>query len=67
MASRLLDAMQGLRLSEENDLMIDDVLYEPRPRKRVRKTSSELKDELENEFLKPSTSFSVEWLNKLQQ
>ena len=32
-----------------------------------KKTSDEIKKELEDEFLTPPTTFSAEWLNKLQQ
>lgn len=32
-----------------------------------RKTPEEIKKELEDEFLRPPTTFSAEWLNKLQQ
>ncbi|EOD49113.1 Helicase [Neofusicoccum parvum] len=46
---------------------IDSVLGEQRPRKRTRRTKDELKQELEREFLTPSTSLNTHWLNELQQ
>ena len=33
----------------------------------VQKTSEDIKDELEKQFLSPPTTFSPEWLNRLQQ
>lgn len=66
MATDLAGALQGLRL-DENDVNIDDILFEQRPRKKVKQNSAELKSDLEKSFLTPSTSFSTEWLNKLQQ
>ncbi|KAH8690808.1 NUC185 domain-containing protein [Talaromyces proteolyticus] len=38
-----------------------------RSRKRVQKNVDELKSELESEFLTPSSSFSPDWLNRLQK
>lgn len=46
---------------------IDNVLDQVRPRKRPKPSREEIKRDLEREFLTPSTSFSTEWLNKLQQ
>lgn len=46
---------------------IDSIAGEQRPPKRQRKTKDAIKEELEQEFLTPSRSFNVEWLNKLQQ
>ncbi len=46
---------------------IDPILEERRPRKRARKSENDLKKELEQEFLTPSTVFGSDWLNKLQQ
>jgi antiviral helicase SKI2 len=40
---------------------------EQRPAKRVRRTIDDVKTDLENEFVNPSTSFDIRWLNKLQQ
>lgn len=66
MAADLSAALRGLRL-DESDVNIDDILFEQRPRKKVKQNSAELKSQLEKSFLSPSTSFSTEWLNKLQQ
>ncbi|KAM0275026.1 hypothetical protein ACHAQH_007632 [Verticillium albo-atrum] len=66
MTTDLAEAIQGLRL-DEKEVNIDDILFEQRPRKRVRQNSSELKSSLEKDFLSPSTSFSNSWLNRLQQ
>jgi antiviral helicase SKI2 len=49
------------------DDWIDHILEEQRPRKRVKQDQEALKRELEQRYLTPSTSFSTEWLNKLQQ
>ncbi|KAL2834288.1 armadillo-type protein [Aspergillus cavernicola] len=37
------------------------------PRRRARSSATELKHELENEFLTPSPRFNSEWLNRLQR
>ncbi|PKY02851.1 antiviral helicase [Aspergillus campestris IBT 28561] len=37
------------------------------PRQRKRQTAADLKDELETEFLSPSSNFSPDWLNRLQR
>ena len=39
----------------------------PQPRKREKQSADELKQELEREFLTPSTRFSTQWLNRLQR
>lgn len=49
------------------DDWIDHILEEQRPRKRAKQDPAELRRELELKYLTPSTSFSTEWLNKLQQ
>jgi hypothetical protein len=66
MATDLAEALRGLRL-DESDVNIDDILFEQRPRKKIKQNSAELKSQLEKSYLSPSTSFSPEWLNKLQQ
>jgi antiviral helicase SKI2 len=58
--------LEGNSASIEDD-WIDHILDEQRPRKRVKQDPEELKRELEQKFLTPSTSFSTAWLNKLQQ
>ena len=69
MADPLVSALERVHLgsSNEADNWIDDILDLQRPRKRIKQDQEELKRELEEKFLTPSTSFSPEWLNKLQQ
>ena len=71
MATDLLDAIKALQIKDEDDdekdFSLDDMLMEPRPRKRPKKASDALKKSLEETFLNPPTSFNTEWLNKLQQ
>jgi antiviral helicase SKI2 len=70
MATSLLEAIEGLQISESSSIEaepIDTYLEEHRPRKRAASTLEELQKELEEEFLRPSTTFSSSWLNKLQQ
>lgn len=52
--------------------VVDDILFKvPRQGKRKRSQSSadnaQIRRQLEDEFLRPSTSFSPEWLNRFQQ
>ena len=54
-----------LRVAEP-DTRIDDLLEEPRQRKRAPQSDEELRKEVEREFLTPSNVFSAEWLNRLQ-
>ncbi|EMC93030.1 hypothetical protein BAUCODRAFT_37952 [Baudoinia panamericana UAMH 10762] len=49
------------------DVNIDDVLDQFKPRKRIRKSPEDVKAKLETNFLTPSTSFSPQWLDRLQQ
>ncbi|TVY37961.1 putative ATP-dependent RNA helicase [Lachnellula subtilissima] len=69
MEDPLVSALERVHLgsSNEADNWIDDILDLQRPRKRIKQDQEELKRELEEKFLTPSTSFSPEWLNKLQQ
>jgi hypothetical protein len=72
MGDSLVDALQrvdlaGDSLGNEADDWIDSILDEQRPRKRVKQSSENLKRELEQKYLTPSTSFSTSWLDKLQQ
>ncbi len=60
-------ALGGASLNNVEDDWIDRILDEQRPRKRVKQEVDDLKRELEQKFLAPSTSLSTEWLNKLQQ
>jgi len=55
------------RLSLHNGATIDDILFEPRARKRRRQSPTSVRDHLEAKFLTPSAEFSAEWLNRLQQ
>lgn len=52
--------------------VVDDILFKvPRQGKRKRSQSRDdnarLRHHLEDEFLRPSTTFSPEWLNRFQQ
>ncbi|MCJ1251775.1 hypothetical protein MMC30_009013 [Trapelia coarctata] len=72
MATDLLGAIQKVHTSSQaeslvGDECIDAFLNEPRHPKQVMQATNDVKKELENEFLKPSTSFSTEWLNKFQE
>ena len=67
MANNILEAVNALRISNGENFCIDDILSEQRPRKKEQKPLEAVKIELEETFLKPPTSFSAEWLNKLQQ
>ena len=68
MADPLSDALDGLSLASDGlDDNIYDLLDQAKPRKRVRKSPEEVKAKLESDFLTPSTSFSPEWLDRLQQ
>ena len=67
MANNILKAVKALRISNDENFCIDDILSERRPRKKEQKPLEAVKTELEETFLKPPTSFSTEWLNKLQQ
>ena len=51
----------------EDDTWIDSILDHAPPRKRVRQDPDELRFQLEQKYLAPSTSFSQAWLNRLQQ
>jgi antiviral helicase SKI2 len=77
MVDSLTSSLQHLRLSvsqidpaaynarleaEEND-----TLEGVRPRQKVKKDLQNLKSELEEEFLTPSSRFSSDWLNRLQR
>lgn len=72
MATNLLRAIGRLSIhngGDENqeDISIDELLEQQRPRKRSKQSVGELKKDLEARFLNPSTSFSTAWLNRLQQ
>jgi len=61
----LAHILSELRVAEP-DTRIDDLLEEPRPRKRAPQSDEELRKDVEREFLTPSNVFSTEWLNRLQ-
>jgi antiviral helicase SKI2 len=72
MADGLVSALEKVHLSnaaleDKKDDWIDHVLDIQRPRKRAKQDPEEIKRELERKFLTPPKSFSIEWLNKLQQ
>jgi len=72
MADSLIGALERVHLESSTtdgtaDDWIDHIIEEQRPRKRARQSQEELKRELEQKYLTPSTSFSTEWLNRLQQ
>ena len=66
MSEDLLAAISDLQLPDTDDRDVDDFLFEYRPKKRARPSNQELKRQLEDKFLKPSYTFSTEWLNTLQ-
>ncbi|KAI9782594.1 MAG: hypothetical protein M1839_004839 [Geoglossum umbratile] len=67
MAVHLSDALDGMQaVSDADDGWIDTVLDERIPR-RVDISDAALRIRLERDFLTPSTTFSSEWLNNLQQ
>ena len=72
MAHDLLKVMEGVHISakEKGDICDDDLkafLLKPRPQKKPRPVPGKLKQQLEDEILSPPTTFSAEWLNRLQQ
>lgn len=69
MADSLVGDLEKVAIGGANDEddCIDNILDQRRPRKRVKQDVDDLKSELEQKFLTPPTSFSTEWLNKLQQ
>ena len=72
MTSALLRAVERLRIGADEhnldqDQCIDGKLSQQRSRKRTRRDTLALKEELERDFLTPQTSFDMKWLNKLQQ
>ncbi|KAG2412443.1 hypothetical protein HFD88_010000 [Aspergillus terreus] len=77
MAEALAPTLAELSLSTQHlsgaefDARITDeengVCHGYKPRKRARQNATDLKEELEAEFLTPSAQFSPEWLNRLQR
>ncbi|KAF2280159.1 antiviral helicase [Westerdykella ornata] len=60
-------AMERLHLAGASIEFSDSDWNEHRPAKRPRKPIDEIRKELESEYLTPSTSFNIRWLNKLQR
>jgi len=54
-------------IGDQEQDWLESILDEQRPRKRTKIGKAALKQSLEEEFLTPSTSFSTQWLNTLQQ
>ena len=71
MLADLLKAIKGTSIGpgeiSKQDDCIDEMLTDQRPRKPKSKTTEDLKQQLETSFLTPPTSFSSEWLDRLQQ
>jgi antiviral helicase SKI2 len=71
MADSLINALKNIHLeyvaNDRADNWVDNILEEQHPRKRIKQDQEQLKRTLEERYLIPSTSFSPEWLNKLQQ
>jgi antiviral helicase SKI2 len=70
--AELAKALQNVQiaastLGDEDEGWLDSILDEQRPRKRNKPSRDTIKQNLEREFLTPSTSFSTQWLNELQQ
>ena len=69
--SNLSAAMERLRLDDGASSMsesgIDDILFREAPRKRAKQEPEQIKADLEDKYLTPSTRFSAEWLDRLQQ
>ncbi|KAK8194908.1 NUC185 domain-containing protein [Phyllosticta capitalensis] len=57
----------SLAASALGDAEIDAILDDQHPRKRARRSKDDIKQEIEKEFLTPSTSFNTRWLNEVQQ
>ena len=55
------------KLEGKDTEWVDQALDEQRPRKRKKLSRTQLKQNLEAEFLTPSASFNTYWLNELQQ
>lgn len=72
MEDGLVDALERVHLGtnalpSNDDAWIDQMLDEQRPRQQTKQDAQDLKRELEQKYLTPSTTFSTDWLNKLQQ
>lgn len=71
MQTELLEAIQRLGedgiLGVEYGTCIDEFLTTQKPKQQSQKSPNVLKHQLEKSFLTPPTSFSSEWLDKLQE
>lgn len=64
----LLKALETMAIhKDDTDWTIDSVLSHQPPRKRLKRTKSQIKAQIEQEYLTPSSQFSTKWLNRLQQ
>ncbi|KAK0726034.1 RNA helicase-like protein [Lasiosphaeris hirsuta] len=68
MSSDLAQAMEKLHVTEHSEFeAIDDILFHKVSRKPRKEDPDGLRAELEKKYLEPSSTFSTEWLNRLQQ
>jgi len=70
MAHDLSEAMERLHVDDEDNSSfdpIDDILFDRIAGEPRKQNPDELRAELEQKYLTPSTTFSTEWLNRLQQ
>ncbi|EON95779.1 putative antiviral helicase ski2 protein [Phaeoacremonium minimum UCRPA7] len=73
MADNLAEALHRLHLASNTGSAAtegentDNILSQQAPRSSRRQDPAALKTELEKKYLSPSTAFSTEWLNRLQQ
>ncbi len=66
MASDVVVALGKLAIADDVDC-IDDILFQKAHSKRPKLDHEKLKAQLEESYLSPSTTFSTEWLDRLQQ
>ncbi|KAK3342106.1 NUC185 domain-containing protein [Lasiosphaeria hispida] len=69
MSSDLTQAMAKLHVAADHGSFeaIDDILFDKVTREPRKQDPDELRAELEKKYLEPSSTFSTEWLNRLQQ
>ena len=73
MATDLAEALDRLHIASEKGPAasdgedVDGILSQPAARVRQREDPARLKADLEKKYLSPSTTFSTDWLNRLQQ
>lgn len=66
MADSLTENLERVHVASRDQQCIDDILDEAKPRKRQRPSAQSIKANLEKDFLTPPTTFSPEWLDRLQ-